>query len=62
MSFSPPPTQPVPVAPDAPAPPPVFGQNPTSSKPAKKSMTPSFLGQQDTPRPQQLGTKTLLGQ
>lgn len=63
MTFATPDPPPaVPAPPNAPAPPPIFGQNPTGSKPGKKSQNPTFLGAGDTPTAGQLGSKTLLGQ
>jgi hypothetical protein len=63
MSFgSPPPAPPLPTLPQAPAPPPMFGQtSPQGQKPARKGMTPTFLGTALTPQVGQTGMKTLMG-
>lgn len=50
----------LPQIPTAPAPPPMFGQQPGQKKPQAKSMQPTFLGaEQQAPAN---GGKTLLGQ
>lgn len=63
MSFGKPDTPALPAVPGAPPPPPMFGaQASPGSKPKAKSMTPTFLGAQDSAQPGQLGAKTLIGQ
>lgn len=59
--FSSPEPSPV-VAPDAPAPPPLLGQQPNRQKPGKRSMQPTFLGQSSSPSAGASQPKTLLGQ
>ena len=63
MSFgSPPAPPPLPVVPQAPNPPMMFGQNqPQGQKPGRTPMTPTFLGTMLTPMPSQSGMKTLMG-
>lgn len=52
----------LPAVSSAPPPPPLFGADPnSSSKPKKKSMQPTFLGNGTAPTQGQLGQKTLLG-
>lgn len=62
MSFDSPSPQ-LPAVGTAPPPPPLFGADPNNSgsKPKKKSMQPTFLGNGTTPTQGQLGQKTLLG-
>ncbi len=43
------PQQALPQLPNAPPPPPIFGQAPLGKKPGQKSSTPSFLGTQALP-------------
>lgn len=49
-------------SPNAPAPPPVFAQDPMGKKPKQKSTTPTFLGTGSVPQASDMGTKTLIGQ
>ncbi len=59
MSFSAPPTPALPTVPQAPAPPPAFGQAQTpKAKPKSTAVQPTFLGGS----PANTGQKTLLGQ
>jgi len=48
------------VIPPTPAPPTQMTQ-PTSAKPSKKPMAPSFIGDASAPSPQQTGVRTLIG-
>lgn len=48
--------------PNAPTPPPVFGQDPMGKKPKQKSTTPTFLGSGTMPQQGETGGKTLVGQ
>lgn len=50
------------ILPQAPAPPPVFGQNPTGTKPGNKTQSATFLGSAALPSQSNQGFKTLLGQ
>ena len=59
MSFDPPPA---PNIPDAPPPPPMFGERQAGKKQRPKSQQPTFLGSEAIPQASQLGSKTLLGQ
>lgn len=59
-SLSPSPS--LPMIPNAPAPPPMFGAETTpGQKPKRASFFPTFLGTGDTPQAGQLGQKTLIG-
>lgn len=55
----------LPMIPNAPQAPPMFGGGPDSARPGQKpkrqSFFPTFLGTGDTPQAGQLGQKTLLG-
>lgn len=51
-----------PIPPQAPAPPPVFGQTTAAKKPQRKSQSPTFLGSEMTPSSSNVSNKTLLGQ
>lgn len=53
---------PVPTLPQAPAPPPVFGSDPTTQKPSRKTPTASYLNSSALPSPSQVGQKKLVGQ
>jgi hypothetical protein len=63
MSFGTPPSGQLPMIPNAPSPPPMFGQADSSpgTKPKRQSFFPTFLGTGDTPQAGQVGNKTLLG-
>jgi hypothetical protein len=61
MTFSTPSAQ-LPMIPNAPSPPPLFGAAQTpGSKPKRQSFFPTFLGTGDTPQAGGWGQKTLLG-
>lgn len=64
MSFGSPSPQyiPPPQVPQAPAPPPLLGQNKPGTKPQARSQQATFLGTGDLPTASQRGAKTLLGQ
>lgn len=53
---------PVPTLPQAPAAPPVMGQQPQGQKPGRKSSAPSFLNAAMSPSKANVGTKQLVGQ
>jgi hypothetical protein len=59
-----PPTGQLPMIPNAPSPPPMFGMADASkpgAKPKRASFFPTFLGTGSAPEAGQLGQKTLLG-
>jgi hypothetical protein len=52
----------LPMVPNAPSPPPLFGaQQQPGQKPKRQSFFPTFLGSGATPDASQVGQKTLLG-